>query len=171
MDKKHKANLKKEIKALKEYYFKDHSYFACFLTRNISYFNYKLSIYYFKYKLSTNLLSKFFNSRKYFKLSNMLGVQINCKSILWGFRFRHQNIAINQDAIVGNNLHCVGNNCIGASNGKAPVIGDNVYLGFGAIIVGDVTIADNVIVGAGSVITKSVLEKGSTVVGINRIIK
>ena len=61
-----------------------------------------------------------------------------------------------------------GNNCIG-NNGKTedcPVIGDNVDIGFGAIIIGNVKIADNVKIGANAVVTKSCLEEGATLVGI-----
>lgn len=51
---------------------------------------------------------------------------------------------------------------IGASGSKSrgtmgrPVIGNNVHICTGAIIVGDITIGDNVVIGAGAVITKDV---------------
>jgi serine O-acetyltransferase len=48
--------------------------------------------------------------------------------------------------------------------GKHPVIGDNVMIGAGAIIIGDVTIGDNAVVGAGAVVTKDV-PSGCIVVG------
>ena len=48
----------------------------------------------------------------------------------------------------------------------APVIGNNVDIGVGAKIIGDITIADDVKIGAGAVVTKSCLEKGATLVGI-----
>lgn len=40
-------------------------------------------------------------------------------------------------------------------NGKAPVIGNNVWIGPGAKLFGDITIGDNVMIGANSVVTKS----------------
>lgn len=43
-------------------------------------------------------------------------------------------------------------------------IGDNVWIGGGAIILGGITIGDNAIVGAGAVVTRDVAA-GSTVVG------
>jgi serine O-acetyltransferase len=59
--------------------------------------------------------------------------------------------------------------CILASG--APVIGDNVYLGPGAVLVGDITIGDNVSVGANSVVATS-LEDGVTVLGVPaRVVK
>lgn len=43
----------------------------------------------------------------------------------------------------------------GLENGQPITIGDNVWLGGGAIILPGVTLGDNVVVGAGSVVTKS----------------
>ncbi|WP_104384591.1 serine acetyltransferase [Sphingobacterium sp. HMA12] len=77
-------------------------------------------------------------------------------------------IVINGNAKIGANcrIHIAVN--IGANNGskKAPILGDNVYIGPGAKIFGDINIADNVMIGANSVVNKSVEEVGSVVVGI-----
>ena len=53
--------------------------------------------------------------------------------------------------------------------GKAPTFGDNVYLGPGAKIFGDITIGDNVAIGANAVISKDVPEH-VTVVSANKIV-
>lgn len=50
--------------------------------------------------------------------------------------------------------------------GKAPVIGDNVFVGPGVKIYGDITIADNIAIAAGSVVTKSFLEPDVTIGGV-----
>lgn len=57
---------------------------------------------------------------------------------------------------------------IGANGGshKAPKIGDNVYIGPGAVIFGDIEIADGCYVGANAVVNKSFLEPNSVIVGI-----
>lgn len=77
-------------------------------------------------------------------------------------------IVINGNARIG--THCRINIAvnIGANNGskKAPILGDNVYIGPGAKIFGDINIADNVMIGANSVVNKSVEEIGSAVVRI-----
>lgn len=66
-------------------------------------------------------------------------------------------IVVNSNARIGANcrLH-VGVN-IGASGGsiKAPCLGDNVYIGPGAIIFGDIQIADNVTIGANATVNRS----------------
>ena len=40
--------------------------------------------------------------------------------------------------------------------GEMPVVGDNVYVGAGARIIGSITVGDNVIIGANAVITEDV---------------
>ena len=55
---------------------------------------------------------------------------------------------------------------IGKNNGGFPIIGDNVYIGAGAKIVGDIHIADDVAIGAGAVVVKSIEEKGTTWGGV-----
>lgn len=77
-------------------------------------------------------------------------------------------IVVNGNAKIGANcrIHIAVN--IGASNGskKAPKLGNNVYIGPGVKIFGDITVADNVVIGANAVVNKSIDEEGSVVVGI-----
>lgn len=63
----------------------------------------------------------------------------------------------------GNNV--VGNKRTGAST-EIPTIGNNVDIGFGAMIIGNVKIADNCVIGAGAVVTKSCEKEGSVLVGV-----
>jgi serine O-acetyltransferase len=78
------------------------------------------------------------------------------------------SIVINANARIGNN--CMIHSCvnIGANGGssKAPQIGNNVFIGPGAKIYGDITIANNVYIGANAVVNKSILEENAVVVGI-----
>ena len=80
-------------------------------------------------------------------------------------RIWHGNIILNGNCIIGNNVNLLGNNCIGAKKGKAPVIGNNVNVGFGSVIVGDVIIADNITIGANSFVNKSFREEGVVIAG------
>lgn len=61
----------------------------------------------------------------------------------------YHNVTIGKKTI-GENLQEEGKNF------KAPVIGNNVFIGAGAIILGDVHIGDNCKIGAGSVVTHDV---------------
>lgn len=49
---------------------------------------------------------------------------------------------------------------------KAPQIGDNVYIGPGAKLFGDIVIGDNVKIGANAVVNKSFPEGNCTLVGV-----
>lgn len=61
------------------------------------------------------------------------------------------------------NAESIGENCtiyqqctIGYGNNGKPVIGDNVTIYAGAIVVGNITIGDNCVIGAGTTVTKSI---------------
>ena len=78
--------------------------------------------------------------------------------------------------IIVNPLARIGYNCrihpctsIGTKAGyrdKVPHIGNNVYIGPGAKIFGDITIADGIAIGANSVVNKSFLEPNITIAGV-----
>jgi serine O-acetyltransferase len=63
-------------------------------------------------------------------------------------------IVVHPDVRVGKNCRMHPSSCLGDYNG-VPHLGDNVYIGPGAKIFGDVTLGDNVAVGANSVVNKS----------------
>lgn len=76
-------------------------------------------------------------------------------------------------AVIGDNVTLRHNTTIGTAHpsGKCPIIGDNVDIGTGCIILGDITIGENAVIGAGSVITKSVPPKAIVVGNPARIIR
>lgn len=65
-------------------------------------------------------------------------------------------LIINPTAILGNNINLSQYTTIGANNGKAAEIGDNVYIGPSVCIVENVKIGSNVCIGAGSIVTKDI---------------
>lgn len=72
------------------------------------------------------------------------------------------SIGIAQDVRIGKNFHVGHNVTIGGNwyrnNGEQqfPVIGDNVWIMTGAVVIGPVTIGSNVLIGANTVITRDV---------------
>lgn len=56
------------------------------------------------------------------------------------------NCTINQNVTIGRNF----------GDKKVPVIGNNVYIGAGSVVFGEITIGDNAIIGSNSVVNKSV---------------
>ncbi len=111
----------------------------------------------------------FFTKLKFKKLSLKLGFSIPLNVFEEGLSIAHYGtIVVNSKAKVGKNCRlqeCVN---IGATNGsnKAPVIGNNAFIGTGAKIIGDITIADDVAIGANAVVVKSILESGVTYGGV-----
>ena len=84
--------------------------------------------------------------------------------------FNHSfcNIFISEHATIGDGCSILQNTTIGSNqpfNNKAPVIGDNVYIGANCNIIGDVFIDDDCIIGAGTTIAKGHFKKGSVIVG------
>jgi len=101
-------------------------------------------------------------------IGNKLSIDIREQSFGEGLIIYHNNIIVNGWAKVGKNCKLHGNNVIG-NNGldrNAPLIGDNVDIGNGAIIIGNVQIANNITIGAGAVVTKSCMKEGETLVGV-----
>lgn len=89
-------------------------------------------------------------------LSALLGFTIPLNTCGPGFHPVHWgSIVISSQARIGRNcrIHSCVN--IGAYGTGAPIIGDNVYIGPGAKIFGDVTIGSNVRIGANAVVNKS----------------
>lgn len=67
---------------------------------------------------------------------------------------------------IGKNFRChVGVN-IGANGGEPPKLGNNVYVGPGAKIFGDIEIADGCRIGANAVVNKNCLTPNSVLVGV-----
>jgi serine O-acetyltransferase len=74
-------------------------------------------------------------------------------------------VVINGAVRAGRGLHIEHQVTIGAERRRAPVLGDNVFIGAGAKIIGELTIGDNVRVGANAVILHDV-PSDHTAVGI-----
>lgn len=111
----------------------------------------------------------FYYRRKKNVLGQKLGIEMYENTFDSGLMIWHSNgIVVNSSAVIGKNCCLHGRNCIG-NNGKdnlCPIIGDNVDIGVGASIIGNVKIADNVTIGANSVVVSDILVPGCTVVGI-----
>lgn len=102
------------------------------------------------------------------KIANLLGFFIPANCFGPGLTIHHQgNIIVNNDAVIGKNCQLHGNNCIGNDGNQAnvPIIGDNVDIGYGAIIIGKLKVGNNVKIGAGAVVIKDVPDN-CTVVGV-----
>lgn len=101
------------------------------------------------------------------KYTNKYGLQINhnCK-IGYGLYIGHGfGTIVNPTAIIGNNVNLSQFSTIGANQGKAAIIGDNVYIGPSVCVVENVHIGNNATIGAGAVVVKDI-EENTTVAGV-----
>lgn len=92
------------------------------------------------------------------KLGIKLGYSIPANVFGPGLSLPHYGtIVVSKNARVGKNCRLHVSTNIGASAGrpKAPIIGDNVYIGPGAILFGNITIADNVTIAANATVNKN----------------
>lgn len=90
-----------------------------------------------------------------------------------GLRLDHNGngIVIHQKAVIGDNARIFHQVTLGINsfapkeNYGPPTVGDNVYIGAGAKLIGKITVGDNVRIGANSVVNKDV-PSDSNAVGI-----
>ena len=102
------------------------------------------------------------------KASLKLGFSIPTNVFGPGLAIVHYGtIIINDATSVGRNCRIQACTNIGASGGskKAPTIGDNVYIGPGAKIYGDIKIGNNIAIAANSSVSKSFLENNIMIAG------
>ncbi len=114
----------------------------------------------FRYCLSLILLHRY--QRKY-----ALNIYPNvCGK---GLRIMHVGpILTNFNTRMGENVFLHVNTCFvaGGNNDDAPVIGNNVVVGVGAIVLGNASVADGTAIGAGAVVNKKFNEKNIAIAGV-----
>lgn len=125
-------------------------------------------------------ISKFFYNHKMFFLARLIsefakrrtGIEIHpAATIGKGLFIDHgTGVVIGQTAIIGDNVTMFHGVTLGGTGNEKtkkrhPTIGNNVFIGSGAKVLGNITIGDSAKIGANAVVLKNV-EEGSTVVGI-----
>lgn len=106
---------------------------------------------------------------KYHKKRIKLGFSIPLNVFGPGLSIAHYGtIVVNGNAKVGKNCRIQESTTIGATNGllKAPVLGDNIFIGSGARIIGAVEIASDIAIGANALVNHSYTENGITIAGV-----
>lgn len=87
------------------------------------------------------------------RISHGMGIVIGAEAVIG------TNVIIRQNVTIGRKGH------VSSGNRIHPIIGDNVEIGAGAVILGNINIGNHAIIGANAVITKDV-PAYATVVGI-----
>lgn len=102
-------------------------------------------------------------------LGSHIGVEIWENSFGKGLVIHHNgNIVVNRACRIGENCELHGDNCLGNTGcgPNVPTIGNNVRIGVGAKVIGQITLADDIKIGANAVVNKSFHEPGITLVGV-----
>lgn len=102
-------------------------------------------------------------------MSVRLGFSIPINIFGPGLCIAHRGtIVINKNVRIGENcrIHACTNIGSNRNDSLAPKIGNNVYIGPGAKIFGDIIIADNIAIGANSVVNKSFYEIDISIAGV-----
>lgn len=78
------------------------------------------------------------------------------------FGYKGMGVVIHSRAVIGENCTIAQQVTIGGRSGifNVPIIGNNVYLGAGCKVLGDVHVGDNVVIGANAVVIHDVPENG-----------
>lgn len=120
--------------------------------------------YYRNRSFFTHFLNLYCRKEEYFK------IDVNTK-IKGGMLTGHPYSTIINAIEIGENFYINHLVTIGEEKGKKPVIGNNVSIYTGAIIIGDISIGNNCVIGAGSVVTKSIPDNCVVVGNPAKIIK
>lgn len=80
-------------------------------------------------------------------------------------------IHISREAKIGNNCTIYQGVTIGSSKNGAPKIGDNVFIGANAVLIGGITIGNNVKIGAGAIVVDNVPNNCTVVSEKSKILK
>lgn len=124
------------------------------------------------HKNSSGLFHKFMFFFAYCRLesfSRKHSIRVPLNSCGKGLQIPHPEcVAIGYGCVIGENFRIQKMTSVGPAFGtkKCPKIGNNVYVGPGAIIYGDIEIADNCWIGANAVVNKSFLEPYSVIAGV-----
>jgi serine O-acetyltransferase len=99
--------------------------------------------------------------------SYKFGIQIPyATKVGYGLYIGHfGTIVVHPQSIIGNNVNLSQGITIGLENDGVPTIGNDVYLGAGAKVIGHITIGNNVAIGANCVLTKDIPDN-AIVVGV-----
>ena len=135
------------------------------LSRIVDYHDYK----YHTTGCKWHLFNYVWYLRRKNKIGNLLGLEISTALIGEGLIVYHQNNVINGNSVIGKNCRVHGTVVIGnagAGHPEAPTIGNNVMIGAGAKVIGNISIANNVKIAAGAVVVNSFKEEGITIGGV-----
>ncbi len=123
-----------------------------------------------EYAVNNQRFSRYYYTWRLQKLRTKTGIQLLPNVAGPGLHILHGSIIVHEDAKIGSNCKIAQFVTIGGESrydrNGAPTIGERVFIGAGAVIIGDVKVADDVVIGANAVVARDILEPGITVAGV-----
>lgn len=102
-------------------------------------------------------------------LQNRYGLHVALNCCGRGLQIAHLGpVLMNGSVTVGENctLHINTGLVAGGADNGVPTLGDNVVVGFGAVVLGGVHVADRIAIGANAVVNKDFPEPGIAIAGV-----
>ena len=134
--------------------------------------NLRFMFFFRQYQQKKTVLSRLF----LYRMSRKYGLEISADTIIGeGLYLGHPyNITVAADTVIGKNVNLhkgctIGRECRGSRCG-VPTIGDNVYVGINAVVVGNITIGNDVMIAPNSFVNFDVPDH-SVVVGNPGVIR
>lgn len=138
-------------------------------------YNYEFTkcLRYLEYYINCNNISlgvkRIYFMKKLSRLRAITGIELNPNCADSGLHIVHGKIVVHSNAKLGKDCKILSDVTIGwqgrYDKPGAPQIGDRVFIGSGAKIIGNITIASDVVIGANAVVVHSINEPGITVAG------
>ncbi len=120
-----------------------------------------------EYAVNTGSWNRHYRLLRLLRLQTRYALSIPLNVMGEGFSISHVGpVIVNAGSCIGRNCRIHPGVCVGANGGRPPRIGDDVYLGPGAKVFGDIELADGVRVGANAVVNHSCRTKGAHLVGV-----
>ena len=115
-------------------------------------------------------LMRIYRTWRHSRLRARTGIELNVNCAGPGLHVSHGKVVVSAIAKLGAHCKILSDVTIGGQGrydvGGAPQLGDRVWVGSGAKIIGPIKIADGVVIGANSVVFKDILEPNTTWAGI-----
>ena len=149
-------------------FMRDYNYEFIRCIRKLEYWSFVASASKQFKKLLAKIVCFYLQTRKQ-KLRTLTGIELHEGCCGPGIHIAHGKVVVHHNAKIGAHCKLMSDVTIGINGRKdvsgVPVIGDRVFIGTGAKIIGPIYIADDVVVGANAVIVTSINEPGITVAG------
>jgi len=158
----HKSTPKTLKEMINRYVFPDSNYKYMYTLRKYE--------YHYNNRGGIHTFLIWYYARKLAKWRYRTGIELMANVAGRGLHIPHGKVVINARTKIGDNCKIYSDVTIGI-HGRydmdgAPEIGNRVFIGSGARIIGNIRIADDIVIGANTVVVHDILEPGITVGGI-----